>query len=83
MVNDMYDDLSERLEFLYSDLIDNGYKTRYKRRLETIMEKGFYDSTIAKYIITNPYYIKIKGIFIIQDKWNHKLQDYEVELLLK
>lgn len=73
-----------QLEEIYEDLKDEGYKQKYLKRFETIMNqctiKNPYAAVKAANILNDDYYKGAKAVFQKQKVWVHKHIQIEEEI---
>lgn len=79
-----WEDIHEKMEEIYEDLLDAGYQKKYKTRFEKIMQKCTAENSYAAIKATNmlndELYFRIKDLFMENNVWKSKLQELENEL---
>ncbi len=79
-----WEDIHKRMEEILEDLKEEGYKTRYKNRMEVLMSKCTKENSYAAVKATNMLdddcYIEIKERLIQAGQWTDKLKAFEVEM---
>lgn len=79
-----WEDIRKRLEEVLEDLREEGFKSRYKNRLEVLMDKCTQENSYAAVKATNMLdddcYKEIKSLLIKEGKWTDKLKASEEEM---
>ena len=79
-----WENIHYKLEEIYEDLQDNGYKKKYIMRFEKLMEKctapNAYAAVKASNMLCDDIYASVKDIFLDNKVWTSKFQELEREL---
>ena len=79
-----WEDIHQRLENIYDDLEEEGFKKKYKERFEILMEKctveNSYAAVKSTHMLNDTMYIKIKEIMIDNGVWSSKFEEIENEM---
>ena len=79
-----WEDIHQRLEDLFDNLQEQGIKGKYKKQLETLMEKCTKESSYAAVKATNMLnddtYFLIKNFFKVNNAWTSKYETIELEM---
>lgn len=76
--------LKVHLEEIEEDLKEEGYKNKYRNRLQKIMENCLFDKSYAAVKATNllndSSYLQIKDYFIKEDQWSDNMKSIEAKI---
>lgn len=78
-----WEDIYQRLEEIHDDLLEEGYKEKYRKRFIILMEKCTYNSdysAVASNLMNDEIYNCIKQIISDNGKWTVEMQRIEEEL---
>lgn len=79
-----WEEIHKRLKDILEDLMEEGYKDRYRKRVELLMEKCEKENAYAAVKVSNllddDCYLHIKEFMQKEGKWTNKLQAFEEEL---
>lgn len=79
-----WENIHDRMEELFEDLQDDGYKKKYKIRFEKLMEKctasNAYAAVKASNMLHDDVYANVKAFFVDNNVWTSKFQELEREL---
>lgn len=79
-----WEDIHQRLEDIQEDIQEHGYHEKYRRRLETLMDKctvkNPYSAVKASNMLVDECYIKIKEIIKESGAWSASMAELENEI---
>lgn len=79
-----WEDIARRLAEILEDLQEEGYRPRYRKRLEVLMGEcmpgSSYAAVKATYMLDDDCYKGIKNFLIAEEEWSDKLEMFEEEM---
>ena len=75
-----WEDIYQRLEEIQEDLMEEGYKEKYRKRFKILMEKCTYNSdysAVASNLLNVEIYIWIKQSISDNGRWTVEMQQIE------
>ena len=79
-----WEGIHQSLEWIWEDLKENGYKIKYKNRIEVLLQnckrENTYAAVKASNMLDDDCYLQIRQYMQNEDKWTDRLQELEDEL---